>query len=257
MLLLRWRCERHHELGIEKVLFAEHCLSSNPGPPSSPSEEARLAVATFEWLLFEQLQVFEHVGQRIVGIRSFAVLALAYATGMILVTAVRTGEQSWVGAGSFAMTVWAFGWIILWERRPDAEGLVAAGWATFACVGGWAVERFTFVPLALLALLCERRVRIGGILVHILLRSFSATQRRSVNVHGRLALFVLGRIAMAGERCGPVFLSVAESVFSVAGDDGVALCLSKVQDTRCEDLLHSALHVRGCQVKDGFEEALE
>ena len=53
------------------------------------------------------------------------------------------------------------------------------------------------------------------------------------------------------------FLSVALSVFSVAGDVGVVLCLSKVQDTRYEDLLHSALHVLGCQVKDGFEEALE
>ena len=212
---------------IERVLLPEQRLPSIPGPPSSsPSEEARLAIATFEWLFSEQPQVFEHVGQRIAGIRSFAVLALAYATGMILVTAVRTGKQSWVGAGSFAMTVWAFGWIILWERRPDAGGLVAAGRATFACVGGWAVERLPFVPPALPALLCERRVRIGGILVRMLLRSFSATQRRSIDSHGRVALFFLSRIAMAGERCRSLFLSVAESVFTVAGNDIETLCLS-------------------------------
>ena len=76
-------------------------------------------------------------------------------------------------------------------------------------------------------------------------------------INGRHALFVLGRVAVAGQRRGSVFLSVAVSVSSVAGDDGIVLCLSEVRNTRYEELLHSSLHVLGCQVKGSFEEALE
>lgn len=230
---------------------------SSPESASPPAKEALLAVTALEWLLLEHFQVFEYVAQRVAVVRSFAVSALAYATGMILVSAVRTGKQSWIPAGSFAMAVWAFRWIVFGERRRDAEGLVAANWTTLACVGGRAVEELALILLALLPLLRKRRVRIGGISRRRLWRSFSTTQRRSVDVHGRLALFFLGRITMAGERRGPVFLSVAESAFSVAGDDIDPLCLGEVQSTRYEDLLHSALYVLVCQVKSSFEEALQ
>ena len=230
---------------------------SRPESPSPPAKEALLAVTALEWLLFEHLQVFEHVSQGVAVVRSFAVSALAYATGMILVSAVRTGKQSWIRAGSFAMAVWAFRWIVFGERRRDAEGLVTATWTTLACVGGRAVDGLALILLALLTLLCDRRVRIRGISRRRLLWSLSAAQRRSVDVHGRLAFPVLCRVVMAGERRGSVILFVAESTLPVAGDNIDSLCLGEIQDTRYKDLLHSALYVLGCQVKNSFEEALQ
>ena len=147
------------------------------GRNSHPSKEALFAIAAFERLLFEQLQVFERVGQGIAGVGCFAVFALAYTARMVLVAATPR-RQAKVGSepASFAMAVPTLSVdpIVLWDRRPDAEGFVAAGRAAFACVGGWAVERLTLGPLALLALLCERRVRVGGIRVCVLWRSFSA-----------------------------------------------------------------------------------
>lgn len=50
---------------------------------------------------------------------------------------------------------------------------------------------------------------------------------------------------------------MAGSVYSVAGDDTNTLCLGEMQSTRHKNLLHSALHILGIQVKDSFEEALE
>lgn len=128
-------------------------LALTSGRPSPPSEEALFAIATFEWLLLEQLHIFEHVVLRIAAVRSFAVSTLAYTSRVVLVTAICTSKQSWVGTGSFTMAVWAFGWIILWQRRRDAERLVAAGRATLACVGSWAVEGLVFLLLALLSTL--------------------------------------------------------------------------------------------------------
>jgi hypothetical protein len=68
---------------------------------------------------------------------------------------------------------------------------------------------------------------------------------------------VFGGITVAGQRRGSVFLSVAESDFSMIGEDGAVLSLSEVQSTRREDLLYGSFRILGCQVKDGFEETLE
>lgn len=198
--------------------------------PSPPSKEPLFTVAAFERSIFERFHVFVHVVLRVAGVCSSAVFAIPYATGMVLVAAVRTGKQSRVGAGSFAMALRTFWWIVLWERRGDAEWLVAAGWTTFACVGGRAAVGLAFVVLlALLALVCERRIGIGAVLVRGRCGTRGTAQRRAVDVHGRLAVLVLGRVAMAGERCVSVFLSVCEVVVSVAGEDGIVLCLSEVQ----------------------------
>ena len=85
------------------------------------------------------------------------------------------------------------------------------------------------VLLALLALEGERRIGICAVLVRRRCGSCSAAQRRAVDVHGRLAVLVLGRVAMAGEGRRSVFLSACERVISVAGEDGIVLCLSEVQ----------------------------